>query len=97
MAEEIGDGELGERLAARTLELVDIPSESRGEGPLAAHVAAVLQAAGAPVRDLGDTCVLAGGGRARCCSPATSTPSPRRATAPAAATPSACTASAPAT
>ena len=32
MTAAISDGELGERLAARTLELVDIPSESRGEG-----------------------------------------------------------------
>jgi succinyl-diaminopimelate desuccinylase len=53
----ISDGELGERLAGRTLELVDIPSESRGEDAIAAHVTAVLRAAGAPVRDLGDTCV----------------------------------------
>jgi succinyl-diaminopimelate desuccinylase len=51
---------LGERLAARTLELVDIPSESRDEERLAAHVTAVLRAGGVPVRDLGDTCVLAG-------------------------------------
>jgi succinyl-diaminopimelate desuccinylase len=58
----ISDGELGERLAARTLELVDIPSESRGEDALAAHVMKVLRAGGAPVRDLGDTCVLAGPG-----------------------------------
>ncbi len=62
MTPGISDGELGERLAARTLELVDIPSESRGEGPLAAHVMEVLRAGGAPVRDLGDTCVLAGPG-----------------------------------
>jgi len=58
----ISDGELSERLAARTLELVDIPSESRGEAPLAAHVIDVLRAGGAPVRDLGDTCALAGPG-----------------------------------
>jgi len=58
----ISDGELGERLAARTLELVDIPSESRAEGPLAAHVIEVLRAGGAQVRDLGDTCILAGHG-----------------------------------
>jgi succinyl-diaminopimelate desuccinylase len=58
----ISDGELSERLAARTLELVDIPSESRGEDPLAAHVIDVLRAGGAPVRDLGDTCVRAGPG-----------------------------------
>jgi succinyl-diaminopimelate desuccinylase len=54
------DGELGERLAARTLELVDIPSESRHEAALAAHVAGVLRGvAGVDVLDLGDTCVLA--------------------------------------
>ncbi len=62
MAAPLSDGELGERLAARTLELVDIPSESHEEAGIAAHVAQVLRAAGAPVRDLGDTCVLAGGG-----------------------------------
>jgi succinyl-diaminopimelate desuccinylase len=52
--------DLAERLAARTLELIDIPSESRDEERLAAHVAGVLRAGGVPVRDLGDTCVLAG-------------------------------------
>ena len=91
----ISDGELGERLAARTLELIDIPSESRGEAPIAAHVPGA-GAGGASVRDLGDTCLLAGDG-ARCSSRATSTRCPRRATAPAAATPSASTGSAPAT
>jgi succinyl-diaminopimelate desuccinylase len=54
------DADLGARLAARTLELIDIPSESRDEARLAAHVAGVLAAGGVPVRDLGDTCVLAG-------------------------------------
>jgi succinyl-diaminopimelate desuccinylase len=44
-------------LAARTLELVDIASESRDEARLAAHVLAVL---GDRARDAGDTCVLAG-------------------------------------
>ena len=52
--------ELAERLAARTLELLDIASESRAEEPLADHVAAVLERAGIPLRDLGDTCILAG-------------------------------------
>ena len=52
--------DLAERLAARTLELVDIASESRDEEPLAAHVAAVLREGGVAVRDLGDSCVLAG-------------------------------------
>ncbi len=48
------DAELGDRLAARTLELVDIPSESRAEGRLVEHLAAVLE-----VADLGDGCLLA--------------------------------------
>jgi succinyl-diaminopimelate desuccinylase len=56
--------DLPERLAARTLELVDIASESRDEGRLGAHVAALLQAGGVAVHDLGDTCVLAGDGGA---------------------------------
>jgi succinyl-diaminopimelate desuccinylase len=45
---------LGERLAARTLELIDIPSESRHEGRLADRIASLLD-----VTDLGDTCLLA--------------------------------------
>lgn len=54
------DDDVTGRLAARTLELVDVPSESRDEDALAAHVRDVLAAAGVPVRDGGDTCVLAG-------------------------------------
>src|SRR5215210_3619216 len=50
------DSELGERLAARTLELIDIPSESRDEARLAEHVLGLMPDA----RDLGDTSVLAG-------------------------------------
>jgi succinyl-diaminopimelate desuccinylase len=50
---------LGDRLAQRTLELVDIPSESRDEARLAAHVAGLLRNGGLEVLDLGDTCVLA--------------------------------------
>ena len=46
--------ELAERLAARALELVDIPSESRDEARLAAHVAGLVDAT-----DLGDTCLIA--------------------------------------
>ena len=49
-----------DRLAARTLELVDVPSESRDEARLAEHVLGVLQAGGVPARDAGDTCVVAG-------------------------------------
>lgn len=51
--------ELAERLAERTLALVDIPSESRAEQPLAEHVADALREGGAEVVDLGDSCVLA--------------------------------------
>jgi succinyl-diaminopimelate desuccinylase len=49
-----------DRLAARALELIDVPSESRDEAALAAHVLGVLEAGGVDVRDAGDTCVLAG-------------------------------------
>jgi succinyl-diaminopimelate desuccinylase len=59
VSDRLDDGDLGERLAARTLELIDIPSESRDEAPLAAHVAGVLRDSGLDVIDLGDTCVLA--------------------------------------
>ena len=52
--------DLARRLAARTLELVDVPSESRDEAALAAHVLGVLRDGGTPARDAGDTCVLAG-------------------------------------
>jgi succinyl-diaminopimelate desuccinylase len=51
---------LAERLAARTLELVDVPSESGDEAALAAHVLGVLRDGGVDARDAGDTCVLAG-------------------------------------
>jgi succinyl-diaminopimelate desuccinylase len=51
---------LAERLAARTLELVDAPSESREEAALAEHVLTVLRDGGVDARDAGDTCVLAG-------------------------------------
>ena len=51
---------LGARLGARTLQLVDAPSESRSEAPLCAEVLALLQDGGVEARDAGDTCVLAG-------------------------------------
>jgi succinyl-diaminopimelate desuccinylase len=56
--QHLSDTELGERLAARTLELIDIPSESRDEDAIAAHTLAVLRAGGVPARDAGDTCVV---------------------------------------
>lgn len=49
-----------DRLAARTLELIDVPSESRDEAALAAHVLDVLRSGGVDAQDAGDTCVLAG-------------------------------------
>ncbi len=52
--------DLAGRLAARTLALVDVASESRAEAELAGHVLGALTAAGVPARDAGDTCVLAG-------------------------------------
>jgi succinyl-diaminopimelate desuccinylase len=51
---------LATRLAERTLELVDIASESGAERDIAEHVLRVLGDGGVPVRDAGDTCVLAG-------------------------------------
>ncbi|HEX5924369.1 MAG TPA: succinyl-diaminopimelate desuccinylase, partial [Baekduia sp.] len=47
---------LADRLASRVLEIVNVPSESRSEAVLTAHVLSVLPDA----RDAGDTCVLAG-------------------------------------
>ena len=47
---------LAQRLAKRALEIVDVPSVSRDEARLAAHVLAVLAPAGA--RDAGDGCVV---------------------------------------
>ncbi len=52
--------QVAERLADRTLELIDIASESRAEAALAAHVASLLTSHGVPVTDLGDDCILAG-------------------------------------
>jgi len=57
VAPGVSDAELGDRLAARTLELIDVPSESRDEGRLAAFVVGVLAEGNVSVRDLGDTCV----------------------------------------
>ena len=51
---------LADRLADRTLELVDAASESRHEQALAEQVSATLARGGVAVHDAGDTCVLAG-------------------------------------
>lgn len=58
MLHGLTDAQLAARLAARTLELIDIPSESRDEAALAGHVAAVLRRGDVPVEDLGDACLL---------------------------------------
>ena len=52
-------GAIADRLAARTLELVDVPSESHDERRLFEHVAGVLREGGLEVLDLGDCCLLA--------------------------------------
>jgi succinyl-diaminopimelate desuccinylase len=51
---------LDTRLAARTLELVGIASESGSERNIADHVLRILRDGGVPVRDAGDSCILAG-------------------------------------
>jgi succinyl-diaminopimelate desuccinylase len=51
------DAALAERLAARTLELVDIASESHYEGAVYAYLKAALD--GAELLELGDGCLLA--------------------------------------
>jgi succinyl-diaminopimelate desuccinylase len=52
--------DLSARLARRTLELVDIASESGAERDIAEHVLGVLRAGDVPVGDAGDTCIVAG-------------------------------------
>jgi succinyl-diaminopimelate desuccinylase len=51
--------DLGDRLAARTLELVDIPSESRQEAEIAAHVASLVPPSFAPEYVAEDAAVYA--------------------------------------
>ncbi|HEV2752536.1 MAG TPA: M20/M25/M40 family metallo-hydrolase, partial [Solirubrobacteraceae bacterium] len=51
---------LAQRLADRTLALVDVPSESRHEAALAERIQQVLRDGGVTVTDPGDTCILAG-------------------------------------
>jgi succinyl-diaminopimelate desuccinylase len=53
------DPELAERLARRTLELVDIPSESRNEAEIAAHVQALIPSSFAAEYRAEDAAVLA--------------------------------------
>ncbi len=51
---------LSTRLTERTLELVDMASESGAERDIAEHVLGVLRAGGVEVHDAGDTCLVAG-------------------------------------
>ena len=84
-------------LAERTLELVDVPSESGREAELAALVAALVPLERRYAE--GETLLYTTGRTAsRCCSsPGTSTRFPRRATSPAGSAAAPCTASAPPT
>ncbi len=59
MPADRSDAQLADRLGARTLELIDIPSPSRDEAALANHVYAHLSAGGVAVRDAGDGCLVA--------------------------------------
>jgi succinyl-diaminopimelate desuccinylase len=59
-ATRIPPTDLATRLANHTLELVDIASESGAERDIVEHVLRVLRAGDVPVRDAGDTCVIAG-------------------------------------
>lgn len=52
--------DLTERLADRTLALVDIASQSGAEGDIVGHLLEVLSEGRVPVHDAGDTCVIAG-------------------------------------
>ena len=52
--------QLADRLAARTLALVDIRSESHGEQDAVAYVLDALRDRDLPVHDAGDSCVVAG-------------------------------------
>ncbi|HEY6780856.1 MAG TPA: succinyl-diaminopimelate desuccinylase [Thermoleophilaceae bacterium] len=51
---------IADRLAERTLALVDIRSESHAEDEAIAYVLETLRAASVPTHDAGDSCVLAG-------------------------------------
>ncbi|WP_205698226.1 succinyl-diaminopimelate desuccinylase [Conexibacter sp. SYSU D00693] len=57
--------DLAQRLADRTLELIDVPSESHDEAALHRHVTDVLREGGVAVQDLGDLCLLAHVGERR--------------------------------
>ena len=80
-------------LAARTLQLVDVPSESRSEAALVELVRELVP--GRPLYDDGE--VLLYGERGRSCSPGTSTRSPPRGTSPGGSMAAPCTGSARAT
>jgi succinyl-diaminopimelate desuccinylase len=60
MGEGTATTDLEDRLGARTLELVDIASESRAERSIAGHICELMRSAGVPVKDTQDECVLAG-------------------------------------
>ncbi len=57
---EISESNLAASLAERTLELIDIASESGRERDVTAHLLSVLRDGRVPARDAGDSCVIAG-------------------------------------
>lgn len=57
---EISATNLATRLAERTLELIDIASESGRERDVTAHLLSVLRDGRVPARDAGGSCVIAG-------------------------------------
>ena len=88
---------LAQRLAERTLELVDIPSESLHEAEVRAHLLSLVPEAFAPEYAAEDAFVFARPGGRTCrsfCSSATTTPCPRRTTSRAESPTARCTAAA---
>ena len=89
---------LAQRLAERTLELVDIPSESLHEAAVRAHLLSLVPAAFEAEYAAEDAFVFARPRRperaARRCSSATTTPCPRRTTSPVGSRTAPCTAAA---
>jgi succinyl-diaminopimelate desuccinylase len=51
---------LADRLADRTLQLIDVASQSGAERDIVGHLLEVLSEARVPIHDAGDTCVIAG-------------------------------------
>lgn len=57
---DVVSDELGAKIGARTLELIDIASPSRGEQAICEHVTRLLAEGQVNVEELGDSCLVAG-------------------------------------